>query len=206
MRHQWLARSDRSDLILVFGGWALGPAPFDGLTGGENVLLVDDYRSLTDPMPDLEHFARVDLLAFSFGVASAAHWLASSHIRPDRLIAVSGTLHPASAEFGIAPDTIRATADQLTEPSFAKFCRRAGLTDSPPELNIENAQAELHAIIQRGSAPNPGFDRIWIPDRDRVIPTAAQAAAWASQSDKIKRISGPHVPFESGQNWAEWLV
>lgn len=206
MRHQWLAQSDRSDLILVFAGWALGAAPFSGLTGAGNVLLVEDYSSLEGPLPDLSRFGRVDLLAFSFGVVSAAHWLSISGFRPDRLMAVSGTLYPASAEYGIAPNLIRATAEQLSQPGFAKFCRRAGLKGDPPALDIEVARAELHAVTQRGPAPDPDFDRIWIPDRDRIIPTAAQDAAWASQSEKVRRISGPHVPFKPGQNWAEWLA
>ena len=53
MRHQWLAQSDDSKLTLVFGGWALGSAPFRGLTGGGSVLLVDDYTGLDDPLLDL---------------------------------------------------------------------------------------------------------------------------------------------------------
>ena len=206
MNHQWLARSEQSDLIFVFGGWALGARPFSDLTEPGNVLLAEDYTCLDDPLPDLAQFDRVDLLAFSFGVVSAAHWLRRTGFKPSRMIAVSGTLHPASTEYGIAPDVIRATADQLSRASFAKFCRRAGLTGDPPALNVEAARAELHAVIARGPAADPGFDRIWIPDRDRIVPTAAQDAAWRSSSNIIKRIAGPHVPFKSGQNWAEWLA
>ena len=138
MKHRWLAQSDDSKLTLVFGGWALGAAPFRGLTGGGSVLLVDDYTGLDDPLPDLAGFDRVDMLAFSFGVASAAHWLASTGFSPDRLVAVSGTLHPACADRGIAPDIVRATADQLSSASFIKFCRRAGLSADIPVLDIEH--------------------------------------------------------------------
>ncbi|MBO9433112.1 DUF452 family protein [Ruegeria sp. R13_0] len=206
MRHRWLARSDSTDLILVFGGWALGSAPFSCLTGGDNVLFVEDYTGLDDPLPDLSRFDRVDLLAFSFGVASAAHWLNQTGMRPDRLVAVSGTLNPASAEHGIAPDLIRATADQLSQTSFAKFCRRAGVSGEVPELDIPSARAELHAVIDRGPAEDPGFDRIWIPTRDRIVPTNAQQAAWASRADSIRTVEGPHVPFRARQSWAEWLA
>ncbi|WP_050603861.1 hypothetical protein [Ruegeria sp. 6PALISEP08] len=205
MRHRWLAQSDDGNLTLVFGGWALGAAPFQDLTGGGSVLLVDDFTRLDDPLPELGRFDYVDLLAFSFGVASAAHWLAHTQFSPDRLVAVSGTLHPACPDRGIAPDTIRGTADQLTTSSFAKFCSRAGLPVEPPELDVAAAQIELHEVIQRGSAPDPGFDLVWIPERDRIIPTKAQEAAWAVTSASIKRVAGPHVPFRSGQNWAEWL-
>lgn len=205
MKHQWLAQSDDSRLTLVFGGWALGAVPFRGLTGGGSVLLVDDYTRLDDPLPDLAGFDRVEMLAFSFGVASAAHWLASTGFRPDRLVAVSGTLHPACADRGIAPDIVRATADQLSSASFIKFCRRAGLSADIPELDIEQARKELHAVVERGSAPDPGFDRVWISERDRIIPSNAQRAAWAATPDVVRGVAAPHVPFEPGQSWAEWM-
>ncbi|MBO9447529.1 pimeloyl-ACP methyl esterase BioG family protein [Ruegeria sp. R14_0] len=205
MNQRWLSRNGTNDLILIFGGWALGAAPFAGLIGGADVLFVDDYAQLDDPLPDLEQYDQVDLIAFSFGVASAGHWLAQTGFRPNRMVAVSGTLRPADPEHGIAPDMIRATADNLTESSFAKFCRRAGLDGPAPEIDIAAAQAELLAVIDRGDAPHAAFDRIWIPERDRVIPTLAQEAAWADQLDAVRRIAAPHVPFRGGQSWQEWL-
>lgn len=206
MKHRWLEQSEGNTLTLVFGGWALGAAPFKGLTGGGSVLLVDDYTRLNDALPDLARFSRVDMLAFSFGVASAAHWLAETQFRPNRLVAISGTLHPACADRGIAPEMIKATADQLSLTSFTKFCRRAGLSGETPELDIDQARKELHAVIHRGSAPDPGFDLVWIPERDRIIPTKAQEAAWASSQDVVKRTAGQHVPFQPGQSWAEWMA
>ncbi|MBB4267037.1 pimeloyl-ACP methyl esterase BioG family protein [Roseospira visakhapatnamensis] len=201
-----MTRSGRSDLILVFGGWALGAGPFRMLAGADDVLLVDDYTRLDDPLPELAAYDRVDLLAFSFGVASAAHWLALTGVRPARLIAVSGTLSPADAEHGIAPEIIRATADHLCRDRFAKFCRRAGLEGEAPAIDIDAARAELFAVIRRGPAPNRSFDRIWIPDRDRIVPTRAQEAAWHRQQDAVTRVPGGHVPFRSGQSWAEWIT
>ncbi len=206
MKSQWLSRSGTEELLLVFGGWALGAAPFTALAGDSDVLLVDDYTHLDDPLNELAQYERVTLIAYSFGVASAAHWLAQTGVRPDRLIAVSGTLAPADAERGIAPDLIRATADQLTTGSFAKFCRRAGLDGPAPEIDPDAARAELYAIIERGAAPELQFDRIWIPQRDRVIPTHAQEAAWATQQNVVRNIPASHVPFRSGQSWGEWVA
>ncbi|WP_120501438.1 pimeloyl-ACP methyl esterase BioG family protein [Roseovarius sp. EL26] len=206
MRHHWLSHTGTSDLILVFGGWALGVAPFQGLSGSDDILFVEDYTKLDDPLPDLAGYDHVTLLAYSFGVASAAHWLAQSGAEPDKLVAVAGTLYPADSSLGIAPETVRATADGLTDVSFARFCRRAGVTGQAPAINLTAAQAELHAIADRGAAPDRQFDRIWIPDRDRIIPTDAQIAAWQGQGDVVRHTDGPHVPFGAGQNWAEWLI
>lgn len=206
MKHRWLARSDTSNLILVFGGWALGAGPFAPLTGGGHVLFVDDYTELDTPLPEVAQYDRVDLVAFSFGVASAAHWLSMTGFTPTRLTAVSGTLSPADARKGIAPDMIRATADNLCEDSFAKFCRRAGLQGPAPVIDIEAARAELYAVINRGPAPEHSFDRIWIPKRDRIIPQNAQEAAWKQQRHAIRHVPGPHVPVRDGQRWAEWIA
>ncbi|WP_170763862.1 pimeloyl-ACP methyl esterase BioG family protein [Ruegeria lacuscaerulensis] len=206
MKSQWLSRSGTEDLLLIFGGWALSAVPFAGLNGDRDVLLVDDYTRLDDMLEGLAQYDQVTLLAFSFGVASAAHWLTQTGFRPDRLIAVSGTLAPAEAERGIAPEMIRATADQLTIDSFAKFCHRAGLGGPAPEIAIDAARAELYAVIERGTAPEHQFDRVWIPNRDRIIPTRAQEIAWASQQHAVKSIPASHVPFRSGQDWGQWIA
>lgn len=205
MRRHWLARKGRAELTLVFGGWALGPAPFAVLSDGLDVLVVDDYRDLSDDLSEVESYDQIRLLAFSFGVASAAFWLADRTIPLQRCVAVNGTLYPADAECGIAPEIVAATADGLTEASFARFCRRAGLSGSAPVIDIPTAQSELRTIAARGPAPSTDFDRIWISSRDRVIPSAAQETAWTSASHAIRRTDGPHVPFVRGQNWEIWF-
>ncbi|CUJ98965.1 hypothetical protein RUE5091_01987 [Ruegeria denitrificans] len=206
MKQRWLSRTGTAEVQLVFGGWALGPGPFQCLTGNADVLFVDDYTRLDEPLSDISNYDRVTLIAFSFGVASAAHWLAQTKVRPDRLIAISGTLHPADVERGIAPEIIRATADQLSSASFAKFFRRAGLDGSPPEIDIDAARTELYAIIKRGPAPDHKFNRIWIPQQDRIIPTPAQQAAWAEHQDAVRTVPTAHVPFAKGQSWQEWIA
>lgn len=124
MRKLWLDRQGGANLTLVFGGWGLGPAPFAALAGAGDVLFVDDYRDLSDPLPEIGAYERVRLLAYSFGVASAAHWLAGAGVTPEQSVAVNGTLFPADERRGIAPDIVAATADGLTPASFARFCRR----------------------------------------------------------------------------------
>ncbi|WP_424831475.1 pimeloyl-ACP methyl esterase BioG family protein [Ruegeria sp.] len=206
MKHRWLARTGTKNLLLVFGGWALGSAPFEGLLGEDDVLFVEDYRHLDDPLPNLKQYDRINLLAFSFGVASAAHWLEQTGFTPDRLVAASGTLTPADSLTGISPDMIRATADHLTEDSFAKFCRRAGIQAPVPKIDLTAAREELHAVIGRGPARERAFDRVWIPQRDRIIPTQAQAVAWQPQASTVRAIPGAHIPFRAGQSWKDWIA
>ncbi|MTI02278.1 pimeloyl-ACP methyl esterase BioG family protein [Roseibium sp. RKSG952] len=206
MRRHWLAREGGSELTLVFGGWALGPAPFALLSGSGDVLVVDDFRDLADELSETSSYDQVRLLAYSFGVASAAHWLASVPLKPSQLVAVNGTLFPADVERGISPETVEATADGLTSASFARFCRRAGLNGTPPALDIAAAQDELRVIDQRGKAPDTQFDRIWIAKRDRIIPTKSQETAWHAQAERVRLIDASHQPFLAGQSWKEWFA
>lgn len=205
MQHQWLSRRGTDSLILLFGGWALGASAFAGMGSDADALLVHDYRDLDDPLPEVGQYDHVDLVAFSFGVASAVHWMSAVAFLPERLVAISGTLSPADVDRGIAPEMIRATADSLSDDGFARFCRRAGLAGPAPAIDIVAARAELHAVIDRGPAPDHPIDRIWIPGHDRIIPTQAQETAWKSQEHSIRRCPGSHIPFGPEQNWAEWI-
>ena len=205
MKKQWLSRADSASLIVVFGGWAVGAAAFARLSSDGAILFVEDYTRLDDPLPELAKYDEVTLLSFSFGVASAAHWMAQIGFTPTRQIAIGGTLWPADEDKGIAPDLIRATAENLSEDSFARFCRRAGLKSPAPAIDIAAARSELNAIIDRGPAPDTRFDRIWIPKRDRVIPTQAQVLAWNSQPHALRYVSAPHIPFDAGQSWTDWI-
>lgn len=206
MRWEWLSYADQAHVTVVFGGWAVGAAAFDALPREGAVLLAQDYTHLGDPLDVLGDFDHVTLLAFSFGVASAAHWMAQTGFQPARKVAVSGTLWPADADRGIAPEMVQATADNLSEASFARFCRRAGMALPAPALDIPAAQEELRAIAARGPAPDTAFDRIWIPSRDRVIPTQAQSLAWISQSDAVRTVDAAHIPFATQPSWEAWTA
>lgn len=207
MNHRWLSQTGASRLILAFGGWGLGTAPFEVLSGRADVLAIDSYGNLDMTAEGPDGYTHVSLLAYSFGVASAAHWLARTGFRPDRMVAVNGTLFPSDPTYGIAPDVVEATAKGLTPDSFARFCRRAGHRGALPPIDIPTAQAELLAIADRGPAPDPGFDLVWIATRDRIVPTAAQRAAWAGYAGEVRNLpNGAHQPFAAGQTWQEWLT
>jgi biotin synthesis protein BioG len=206
MRQKWLARAGGAELTLVFGGWGLAAAQFAELGGGQDVLFVEDYRALDLELSEIASYDRFRLLAYSFGVAAAAHWLARTRHAPMRLVAVNGTLFPADPERGIPPEMVAATASELSEASFTRFCRRAGLMGPPPALDVEARRAELLAIIQRGAAPQTRFDRIWISTSDRIIPTHAQEMAWGHQAHEIRRLDAPHLPFQRGQSWEAWFA
>lgn len=206
MRRHWLARNGGPQLTLVFGGWGLGAAPFAGLTGTEDVLVIDDYTTLDAPLLETAQYDHIRLLAYSFGVAAAAHWLSAYKLPLQRLVAVNGTLYPVDKTRGIAPEIITATADGLSAARFAQFCRRAGHALPAPHIDVAMAKTELRAIAQRGPAPPTAFERIWISQQDRIIPARAQEAAWQAQAGAVRRLRAAHQPFAAGQSWQDWFA
>lgn len=206
MNRHWIRRAGSARLLLVFAGWGLGPAPFLGLRGDDDVLVVDDYTRLDDSLSETLDYDRTALLGFSFGVVSAAHWIAETGFRTERRIAVNGTLFPADETRGIPPAMVEATLNGLTAASFAAFCRRAGHGGGGASIRIGQAQQDLRAIVARGAAPPTRFDRIWISERDRIVPPAAQKTAWQDQAAAIRMRAAPHQPFRAGQSWQEWLA
>lgn len=205
MKTQWLQRNGADALILVFGGWALGAAPFAHLNGVADVLLLSDYRTLDfDPEP-LRPYARRSLIAYSFGVAVAGHVLRSAELAFDRRVAVCGSLHPADERFGIPPERVRQTAEQLTETSLRQFARRAG-SPLPAHSEIPALRDELHAVIARGAAPDPSFDRIWLGRNDRIFPPENLEAAWRDQSDQVRLLDTGHNPFSAFADWRDLLA
>lgn len=205
MKSQWLQRNGADDLIVVFGGWALGAAPFAHLSGSAEVLLLSDYRTLDFELETLHPYARRSLIAYSFGVAAAGHALASTELAFDRKVAVCGSLHPSDERFGIPPHRVQQTADQLTETSLRQFARRAG--SPPPEgSDIPALRDELLAVIARGPAADPGFDRIWLARADRIFPPENLKAAWRDQADRVRWLETGHNPFAAFTDWRDVLA
>lgn len=205
MKSQWLQRNGVDELIVVFGGWALGAAPFAHLSGPADVLLLSDYRTLDFDLETLRPYARRSLIAYSFGVAAAGHVLASTTLDFDRKVAVCGSLHPADEHLGIPPDRVRQTADQLTEASLRQFARRAG-APLPEASDIPALRDELHAVIARGRAPDPGFDRVWLGRNDRIFPPENLEMAWRDQAERVRWLEAGHNPFAAFADWRDLLA
>lgn len=205
MKAQWLQRNDADALIVVFSGWALGAAPFAHLSGSTDVLLFSDYRTLDFDRETLAPYARRSLIAYSFGVAAAGHALASTELEFDRKVAACGSLHASDEHLGIPPERVRQTADQLTETSLRQFARRAG-SPLPETCDIPTLRDELHAVIARGPAPDPGFDRVWLGRSDRIFPPENLEAAWREQGDRVRWLETGHNPFAAFAAWRDLLA
>lgn len=205
MKTRWLQQNRANSVLVLFGGWAVGPGVFSGISGDMDVLFVDEYQLLDVDMPDLSGYDRITLLAYSFGVAAAGWWMANSDVPLARKVAVNGTLHPADPRRGIGARRIHATADGLDAAGFATFCHMAGMDVPDAEIDYDVRRAELRAVADRPAAPEATFDRIWIARSDRIILAAHQRRAWQGQAQAIREVDGGHVPFAASQTWEAWL-
>lgn len=203
MLSQWIKQTGSDQLIVIFGGWALGAAPFQHLAGPQDVLFVDDFRDLS-PLPDLGKYAERTAVAFSFGVAAFCHWQAQNAFHFHRKTAISGSPTPIDRKHGIPPVIFDKTHDGLSADSFQQFLGHC-YNSNQPNLNIDvqARKAELAAVKSRGPAPAAAFDKIWVSTEDRIFPATNLRRAWADQSAKIQEIDAPHVPFAQWDKWDE---
>jgi pimeloyl-[acyl-carrier protein] methyl ester esterase len=210
MQVRWLKQgAGRDEVIVVFGGWAIGSQCFAHLTGGQDVLFVDDYRDLTGELPDLSAYARRRLVAWSFGVAAFGHWQSElgqlgRRMAFDSRVAVNGSLTPVHPKTGIPPRVFRQTEAGLSEASFQDFLTHSFNAPQPwQSFDAALHHAELLAVEARGAAPTCAWDRIWISGQDRIFPAQNLERAWADQPDAIRRIDAPHVAFAAWSAWQE---
>lgn len=201
MHHRWIQqKGGTKTVVIVFGGWAVGWAPFTHLAGPEDVLFVEDYRDLNHALPDLGGYDQRWLLAYSLGVASFGHWAKGRVF--DRAVAACGSLTPVDRRLGIPAQVYQATQDGLTEDSYQGFLALChGHEVAEQEVDIPARQAELAAIADRGPAPVTQFDRVLIADKDRIWPKANLARAWDGQN--VVHLDAPHVTFSGFQTWRD---
>lgn len=201
MEIRWLKQNKAADVIVVFGGWAVGPDVFAHLAGPQDLLFASDYRNLDAELPDLSGYQSVTLVAWSFGVAAYAHWQKDRTDPFDRKIAVNGTLAPVDEARGIPPAVLAKTAEGLSEQSFAQFLRRTFNAPQPPRsIDVEARRAELHAVAARGAAPAVAFDQVWLSGRDRIFPPVNQHRAWDGAT--LRELpTAAHAPFDQFDSW-----
>ena len=145
MQVRWLKQSaDASGIIVIFGGWAIGSGVLSHLEGDQDLLFVDDYRTLDSDLPDLSAYSQRTAVAWSFGVAAFAHWLAG---RPDifnRKVAITGSLSPVDRRLGIPPVVFERTVQGLTEESYQGFLALCfGETQPRQDIDVDARRAEL---------------------------------------------------------------
>lgn len=204
MKYSFVTPRTSDRLLLVFAGWAMDGKPFAGISpAGYDMMVAYDYGS-EGTISEIDDYQEICIVAWSFGVIEAHRFITANPYRPITMkVAVNGTLHPVDDRCGIPEAIFRATLDGLTPASLGKFHRRmcgsadatAGFLARGPERDFNGLADELRHIA---SLPQPeGEERVWdtvvISDRDMIIPTANQQAAWAGHP-RIITLRGAHLP------------
>ena len=196
MRVAWIRKSEGADaVVVIFGGWAVGPQVWLTLQSAADLLFVSDYRSLDAALPELGHYTRRSLIAWSFGVANYAQWQVGRRDVFQHKVALCGSMTPVDRLAGIAPERVKLTADRLSQASFASFLTRCFGAEQPPQpIDIAARRAELLAIAARDYTAQVIWDRVWIARQDQIFPLANLQRAWAGNT-ALRLIDAPHAPF-----------
>jgi len=205
MHHVWLKQTaEARDVIVIFGGWAVGSDVIMHLESKADILLISDYRDLDYRLPDLSSYQTRTLVAWSFGVASYGHWQKDHPEIFSRKVAINGTMRPIDPDYGIAPEVMQKTIDNLSEDSFQMFLMRVHNGKVPDQkIDVAARKSELVDVWARGDSPPQTWERIWISRKDRIFPYQSQMRAWALQIDAVKCLDAAHAPFDEWAHWSE---
>ncbi|MBL4874371.1 MAG: DUF452 family protein [Rhodobacteraceae bacterium] len=206
MQIQWLKSSpEASQVIVIFGGWAIGAEAFAHLNTTSDILYISDYRDLEANLPELHHYEKRVLVAWSFGVASYCHWQQGRADIFDCKIALNGSMPPIDRLTGIPPLVLQKTINTLSIDSFQTFLARCyGKKQPHNPIDVAARKAELLAVQERdytGVAQN--WDKVWISRHDKIFPFANMQRAWQAP---LNILDGPHVPFASWASWEEIIA
>lgn len=203
MQQYFHEQGKNSDLTVFLMGWGMDERLILPLCKGQNVLCLYDYQDL-DFHFDFTPYKNCKLIAYSAGVFMAK-------VLKDKLpdfsqsVAVNGVQDLFSLTKGMDIKSMAAFGS-ITLDNYIDF-RRNFLVDSDAELakfnanaplrTIESSNAELKKLVQFSIRykfkKQFDFDKIFISENDKTIPTSNQKKAWAGKDFTL--IKGNHFPF-----------
>lgn len=192
-------------LLLIFAGWACESDPFAGIAPeGYDVAVVHSYTHPDIPAGSypagldarLEPlgYTEVCVLAWSYGVAVASRFLASTRLPIGLAVAVAGTMHPVDAELGIPPRVYALTLRSLSPAALQEFWRRAGCPAPATEPDIAALRADLEWVGSQEPCVTDRWDVVYITGADRIVPPAAQRRQWQGHPCVRHLPDSPHTP------------
>ena len=209
MKYKWLNKNQNGKLIIFFNGWGMDECVVNHLNSEDyDVIMFYDYNSLYADF-DFEVFSRYDelnLISWSMGVMVGAIIVQNnmSNLVFNKKVAINGTLKPIDIEFGIHPKIYDLTIKGFDKNGAAKFINSM-FSDEPQTLNlsrnIEEQQSELIAIKNYSTIIESFYNKIFISDNDKIIPTKNQCKYWNMQPN----LKNGHCPFFSFKSWRELL-
>lgn len=202
----FLRDNKSNELILFFCGWGMAETPFNLMQSDSDVLFVYDYTDLSFEY-DFSGYEKITLLAFSYGVYAAGVAKLPSNLY--KKVAINGTLVPVNDQYGVPAKNFQLT-ERMNSETVAKFRERMfggafakehlGIFENNlPERTAESCTDELagmKAYFSTAPIPKLLFDKVYVSNLDKVVPTKNQHNFWqkAGVSDIIELETG-HFPF-----------
>ncbi len=206
MKHAWLRREPGMETVYVVAlGWGQDEASLDDFTGESDGDIVTLF-AWNEPgeLPELAAYRRRVLIAWSFGVWSAARL----SVAWDAAVAVNGTLTPVDDWCGIPEAVFAATLDGWRDGvTEKKFWRRMGAR--PGDLPLRSPAAlrsELEYFqTQFAACPVPAncYQLAVIGKQDRIFPPESQRNAWHALGTAMMEMDWPHDFRGAAGAWME---
>lgn len=206
MEYEWINRAGNKDLILFFNGWGMEDTVVEHLDAENyDVVMFYDYNNLeTDFNFKLQEYKEINLVAWSMGVLTAA--IVLKNVPLHSKTALNGTLKPIDLKYGINPKIYDLTIKKFNSESRKIFIQNMFEEPVPEKFmqgtrTSENLKNELIALKSYSADKEFKYDKIYISNNDKIIPSKSQINYWKTEAN----LSGGHYPFNSFSKWSELL-
>lgn len=209
MKSEFISHTGSSRLLLIFAGWGMDSNVFAHIVRpGYDVMVIWDYTDFYIDWSFTSDYDEVCILAWSMGVFAVNETTHAIDHKVTRRIAVNGTVHPVSDDFGIPESIFQATLDSLSEISVRKFYRRMCATPQAyahfgqhaPARSVDSLRSELESLRNRtffGVGADVRWDLAIIGRDDRIFPRHNQRNAWSARQVPFLEVTdGHYLNFE----------
>ena len=213
----YLRDNNSDNLILFFCGWGMDEKPFSILKSKSDVLFVYDYVTPEFPNFDFSKYKSVKLLSFSYGVYAGAIAELPSDLKIETRIAINGTLMPVNDTYGVPTKQFELT-EKMDSESVVKFRQRLFGGEKAKEhfeifeQNLPKRTAKsftdkllgMKKYVPLFDTPKKNFDKIFIANYDRCVPTRNQRNFWQKENaSNIIELETGHFPFYNYNSFEE---
>lgn len=219
----YLRKNNSDNLIIFFCGWGMDETPFSILKSDCDVLFVYDYKETDFPPFDFSQYKNIKQLSFSYGVYAGAIAKLPLDIHIEKSVAINGTLLPVDNTFGVPVKQFELT-EKMDSQSVIKFRQRLfGGSKAEEHFNLfeqhlprRSAQSCTEELIGMKTyvpfniAEHKKFDKIYIANHDRCVPTRNQKNFWNNlyknqHCPDIIELETGHFPFYNYESLDEIL-
>ena len=160
----------------------------------QNFVIVIDFN-----FDYLKRYADRYLVSWSMGVMVATNF----DIGYKSTTAINGTLKSIDENFGIHPKIYDLTIKGFNEKGRERFIKTIFNEGFSPKVQrqLEEQKNELSAIKEYKSNESFVYNKVFISDSDKIIPTKNQIAYWNIEANLV----GNHCPFDLFSKWSELL-